>query len=410
VKIKPCLVGEVLLVVTASLLTACTPINSLSQSETVIALPTAGALSKTVLGFAKTTSFDVYLDHNRLHLLAVGTLPEEDKVIMVRYTHSDDGGQHWSKPANVVASKPPSMASRGNDIQLAVTGEKLVALWQTTGELPGWGAMVSVYSHDGGKTWQAGTNPAVNDAGDQSHIDITADNKGNFHAVWLDDRDENGYQGLRYARSEDAGIHWQANVTLDDSSCSCCWNKIATTPTGALNVLYRDMEFRDMALMQSIDNGVTWQKTSTVGDFHWKFDGCPHVGGGLAYTSIEGKTTIHSVVWTGLTQKQGLYYLRSTDNGKVWSTPHKLGQMAVHADIATTGGKSVRVVWDEMSVDGSSIFSAQSDDNGLSWTAAKQWSLSGHSATHPRIVPVHKGYLLLWTEKQPNQLMTQLVK
>jgi BNR repeat-like domain len=397
----------------AVLLSACTKfaaMNSLQPAmESSINLDIDADRSNAGLGFAETRSFDVLVDKNRIHLIAVGTLSTADKQAVVRYVYSDDGGQHWSNATHVITPKPPSMVTRGNDIQLAVSGNKLVALWQTTGEIPGMGAMVSVYSHDGGKNWQAGSNPAANDAGDQSHIDVVGTDNGAFHAVWLDDRDENGYQGVRYGRSDD-GVHWQNSITLDDSSCSCCWNKIAVSPSGALNVLYRDMEVRDMALSQSLDNGVSWQKSVRVGDFGWKFDGCPHVGGGLAFASAN---TIHSVVWTGIEQKQGLYYLRSVDAGKLWSAPVKLGDRAMHGDIAALGDQRVRAVWDASGSDGSAVSSAYSRDGGLTWADTIQWSITSHNAVHPRIVPAQNGFLLLWTEKhgkRGSQLVTVFVE
>ncbi|SJM96204.1 BNR repeat-containing protein [Crenothrix polyspora] len=410
---KQRVLSRAILAATVSVLSACSDMTALTRLESTADSAINSNVSKTVLSFSETTSFDVYVDNNRIHLIAAGMSLNADKQAVIRHVYSDDNGKHWSEPSNVLIPKPPSMATRGNDIQLAVKDDKLVALWQTTGELLGMGAMVSVYSHDGGKTWQASPNPAANDSGDQSHIDIAAAKNGSFHAVWLDDRDENGYQGLRYARSENAGIHWQKSVTLDDTTCSCCWNKLAFTPTGTINVLYRDMEVRDMAVSQSTDNGTTWQKLSRAGDFNWKFEGCPHVGGGLAYGNINGNTVMHSVVWTGAEHKQGLYYVRSVDNGKLWSPPYKLGKMAVHGDVAVTGDKHIRVVWDETGAEGSRVFSAQSDDGGLSWSVAKQWSLPNHNAVQPRIVPAQNGFLLLWTEKQAkqaSQLMTVWVE
>lgn len=362
------------------------------------------------LGFFETQSFDVVVDNNRLHVMASGLLAAADKQPVVRYVYSDDGGQHWSKPSDVLMPKAPSMNIRGNDLQLAVAGDKIMALWQTTGEIPGMGPMVSVHSTDGGATWQAGSNPAGNNAGDQSHLDMVAAGDGAIHAVWLDDRNENGYQGVRYARSDDAGVSWQKNITLDDSSCSCCWNKIAFAPSGALNVLYRDMEVRDMGLSQSLDKGVNWQKPLYVGEFGWKFEGCPHVGGGLAFSS---NGWAHSVVWTGVEQKQGLYYLRSTDGGKQWSKPHKLGDRAMHGDIATVGEQRVRAVWDETGPEGSAVYSTHSNDGGLTWVDTIQWSVPSHNAVHPRIVPAQNGFLLLWTEKyakHASQLVTVFVE
>jgi Neuraminidase (sialidase) len=393
-----------------ALLSACAEFAATNPMQSPIESSIDADRTNAGLGFSETRSFDVLTDNNRVHLIAAGVLPGADNLTVIRYVYSDDSGQHWSKPSTVPSPKPPTMATRGNDIQLAVTGNNLVALWQTTGEIPGMGPMVSVYSHDGGKTWQASSNPAANDAGDQSHIDVVATDNGAIHAVWLDDRDENGYQGLRYGRSDDAGATWQKSMTLDGTSCSCCWNKIAQSPQGALNALYRDMEVRDMGLSQSVDNGVSWQKPVRVGDFGWKFDGCPHVGGGLAFSSAN---LVHSVVWTGAEQKQGLYYLRSADGGKLWSAPFKLGKMAVHADIAALGDQNLRAVWDETGAEGSAVYSAQSKDAGLTWTDTIQWSVANHNAAHPRIVPAQNGFLLVWTEKYANhasQLVTVFVE
>lgn len=361
--------------------------------------------SKVDLGLQEVTSFDVMVDHDKIHALIAGKIAEKNDHVIVRYLSSEDGGQHWSTAVDVSQDTKP-IAVRGNDVQLAATGDNLVAIWQTKGELPSMGAMVSRYSHDAGKTWHAGTNPAVDNNGDQAHIDVIADTQGIFHTVWLADPEENGYQSLRYARSIDGGEHWQASQKLDDSTCSCCWNTLAISPSGELNVLYRDMKPRDMALMQSADNGVTWRRTSTVGEFNWQFEGCPHIGGGLA---IANDNSLYSTVWTGVEGKAGLYTLRSSDNGKTWSAPQALGGLASHSDIAVNN-QHVMAIWDERESDGSSIFSTQSDDGGKTWSTPKRLSTTGIMATHPRLVVTQSGFLAMWTEKHNKQPSQWVVK
>ncbi len=361
--------------------------------------------SKLELGLQEVTSFDVTVDHANIHALVSGKITEKNDRVIVRYLSSEDGGQHWSTAVDVSQNSNP-IAVRGNDVQLAATGDNLVAIWQTKGELPSMGAMVSRYSHDSGKTWHAGTNPAVDNNGDQAHIDVIADTQGIFHTVWLADPEENGYQSLRYARSIDGGEHWQASQKLDDATCSCCWNTLAISPSGELNVLYRDMKPRDMALIQSADNGITWWHTSTVGEFNWQFDGCPHIGGGLA---IADDNTLYSTVWTGVEGKAGLYTLRSSDNGKTWSVPQALGGLASHSDIAVNN-QHVMAIWDEREPDGSSIFSAQSDDGGKTWSTPERLSTTGIMATHPRLVVTQSGFLAMWTEKHNKQPSQWVVK
>ncbi len=348
------------------------------------------------LGLQNLLSFDVYVDKQVVHAAFVA-LPSGSKQAYIGYLHSEDGGLHWSQPTPLSQQFNQAVESKiGNDIQIAAADDKLLVVWQTTGEIPGMGPLFTVYSNDAGKTWQQGAKPTGSDA-DQSHQELLADADGRFHAVWLDDRDENGYQGVRYARTSDVGQHWELAQTIDDSSCSCCWNRLALGSDGKLNLLYRDMLPRDMALAQSQDSGLSWQRIGTVGAFNWKFDGCPHNGGGLTYAA-DG--ALHSLVWTGAENQVGLYHMQSSDSGQHWTTPQRLGEAsaAFHSDIAA-GASRLVVVWDALGPEGSKVFVSESLDNGGHWSAARQLSSATGSATFPRIVATSTGLLALWLEQ-----------
>ena len=351
--------------------------------------------SKTTVGLSEISSFDIYKDGETLHALVSGLKTQKDKAQTVLYLQSTDEGKHWSAPVEIQNNFSPALASRGNDVQIAAKDENLIAIWQTQGEIPNSGALVSVYSHDAGKTWQAVKNPAVDNLGDQSHADLIADNNGKFHTVWLADPEENGYQSLRYARSLDNGENWQPPLKIDDSSCSCCWNTLAISPNNDLHVLYRDMNPRDMTLLSSSDNGSSWKSKKTVGAFNWHFDGCPHVGGGIAF---DKNNAFYASVWTGESSKSGLYTVNSMTN-----LPVKIGKTATHSDIAVLDNRVV-IVWDEMSKNGTGIFSAQSVDNGATWSTPRRLSANDTKSTHPRIIAIENNALILWTEKQPKHL------
>lgn len=372
-----------------------------------------GSYSKSTLGLYDISTFDVYVDGGIIHIIAGGKESANDQYLSIRYTRSEDGGYLWKRPVTLDIQSSGVIASRGNDIQLAAKDEHLVALWQTKGALPGMGPMISVSSQDNGITWKQGPNPAVDNDGSQAHIDLIADRHGNFHAVWLEDPDENGYQSLRYTRSIDGGKQWSQPVTLDDSTCSCCPNTFALSPKNGLSVLYRDMSPRDMSLMQSSDNGLTWRRVSTVGNFNWNFSGCPHVGGGLGYVENESVDQLHSVVWTGIEENPGLYHLSSSDNGQSWTIPTRLGDTAIHGDVAVLNSHKIFTIWNEMEAEGFSIFYALSKNGGASWLTPKRLTKAGKAATHPKLVSTQQGILAMWTEKpskQPSRLAWQIFK
>ncbi|MGH9892168.1 MAG: sialidase family protein, partial [bacterium] len=196
-------------------------------------------------------SLDVYVDHATLHVLIAGRVPGEPTLVL-RYLRSDDSGRTWLVPLEIDSRvAPPGRVMRGNDVQIAAAGDRLVAVWHTTGTgYMGSGSLATAISKDGGKTWRPGSNPADDQRQDgHSYIDIKADPQETFHLVWLDNREgREGVQGLRYARSTDGGENWSANATVDGDTCTCCWNTLATSSEGAVHILYRDAFPRDMAL------------------------------------------------------------------------------------------------------------------------------------------------------------------
>ena len=125
-------------------------------------------------------------------------------------------------------------------------------------------------------------NPSDDESiGDHAFIDLTADDKGNFHAVWLDKR--SGKDKGLYSASYDARTHrWEKNRTVDGMVCDCCWSVLKADRTGRLHALYRDKTPRDMGWAFSGDYGKTWELGGPVGNFDWRIEACVHAGGGLA--------------------------------------------------------------------------------------------------------------------------------
>jgi len=344
-------------------------------------------------------SVDIYKDNQRLHLLT-GKHQQGKKTL--EYQYSDDGGNHWSKAVKVLnKDNMPIKMGRGRDAQIVALGDTIVTTWVKYVENGPFntGPMQAARSTDDGRSWQPTTAPPDWKTGPHGFIDMTA-NGNSFQAVWLDSRHDSGVkgsQGLRYARSVDDGISWQANKTLDAVTCACCWNTLKTDSLGNSYVLYRDKQPSDMSI-GVINGNDQWHYLSHVGAFNWPFQGCPHIGGGLAFQNNAGKQRLHSVIGTGKLENIGLYYLYSDNAGKSWSTPRRLGdESSTHADIAADDTGRVVAVWDMMSDNGFAIFTAESLDQGKNWSSPRQLSKVTQRATHPRIVNTQHGFLALWT-------------
>jgi hypothetical protein len=316
----------------------------------------------------------------------------------LRHRRSLDGGRSFGAEVTIpTGDRPPVGPHRGMDAQIASHGDQVVALWTIPGSSRfGTGPLATAISADGGRTWSAGPNPA-DDGSDDGHgfSDLAFDADGKLHAVWLDGRD--GAQGLRWSRSDDFGRSWRVNETLDPVTCECCWNKVLPGPDGAAFVLYRDKEPRDMALVSTEDSGESWSERGPTESFEWDVDGCPHVGGGISLVDEPRGESLNVVSWTGKTSVAGLYLERSRDRGKTWEAPQRLaGPTAQHADLATGNGHQV-AVWDEVDSGKRKVVASRSA-SGREWAEPTRLSGDGVNASHPLVVAVSDGFVVVWTE------------
>ena len=297
-------------------------------------------------------------------------------------------------------SRRPFSLHRGMDAQLAAAGDRVVAIWTTDGtDQWGSGPMATALSDDGGKTWRSGPNPA-DDGSTTGHgfIDIAADPAGTFHLTWLDSRD--GKQGLRYARSEDGGKSWSANVTAKAATCECCSNVIVASAPGEVAILFRDGNPRDMRLVRSRDRGQHWLPPTTAGGFDWQFNGCPHVGGGLALVGNGASAVFHALTWTGKSDRTGVYHVALANGDQPASEPKQLGDpTASHPDLAVDAQGRLAAVWDSRAGETPGIWGATSADAGKSWGVPRRLSAEEAAATHPRIVAMRSGFRAFWTQE-----------
>lgn len=355
-------------------------------------------------------SVDIKFIDNTVHLLLGEITPDQQHLW---YQTSIDQGKTWSDPVDSFAGlNLEARMHRGTDARFALQGDNLVAVWTSLKEDAPHrsGPMASVRSSDGGQSWQLSTMPADWDG---SHGFFAMDgNDERISLVWLDSREQigKGTQGLRFTTSVNGGISWSKNETLDPQTCACCWNTASFDDTGDLYILYRDKKPSDMALGQ-VNQQQKWQRINTVGEFNWDFDGCPHIGGGLAIDAQQNR--FHATVGTGLEDKAGIYYLNSTDQGQHWSDPIQLGDnSAVHSDLAIAESGQLLAAWDHVTEFGFQIRYATSSDQGLTWTMSTTLSDQDKPASHPKVVAMNDAFLIVWTESDTDgihSLQTKII-
>lgn len=185
-------------------------------------------------------SIDIKYVDDTAHLL-LGKVEQDNHSLW--YQSSHDQGQTWTSLVNITAGLDiTAKLRRGNDARLAVQGDNIVAVWMSRadGTPHNAGSMMSVRSNDAGKTWQQATMPADWD-GPHGFFAMDGNDK-QINLVWLDSREQTGRgsQGMRYTSSQDGGVTWLKNQTLDQQTCACCWNTARFNDDGEFYVLYRD--------------------------------------------------------------------------------------------------------------------------------------------------------------------------
>lgn len=146
-------------------------------------------------------------------------------------------------------------------------------------------------SKDGGNTW---TKPANVDSDPKQGIvrgffDAIVMSNDEIAVAYLKDvanSTKHEERDLRLVTSKN-GV-FQPERLIDPVVCDCCPINFLIDASGDLNVFYRDNNdnIRDIARMTSKDNGQTFSKPEIVFNDKWEINGCPHSG---AVSTINGK-------------------------------------------------------------------------------------------------------------------------
>ncbi len=258
-------------------------------------------------------------------------------------------------------------------------------------------------STDGGHTWSAAVTVTDDRTfGQHNFHALHAAADGSLHVAWLDGRE--GKSAAYLTRSTDGGRTWEPNRRVaTGEACPCCRAALATASDGTVYVAWRQVlpgNVRDMVVAKSTDHGNTWTAPVRVHADDWVFAGRPHAGPAL---QVDGDNRLHIAWWTGKAKAAGVYYARSDDSARTFSTPLPLGtaefSQPAHVQLALGAAGRVAVVWDDGTKQVPQIVLRTSHDGGQSFGPRVPVSAAGRWAGFP-VIALRTGTIsVAWSEE-----------
>ncbi len=328
---------------------------------------------------------------------------------------SKDKGISFSTPV-LINSKPEAIAADGESrpkVKLDAQGN-IYLTWVLTLDKKRSTYVRFSHSTDGGKHFSEPVTVNDNVEIIRHRFDSMAIGKnGEIFIAWLDARDieaekKAGHEfkglSLYYTWSKDGGAHFYPNQRIATHTCECCRLATDIAPDNTPVISWRhvfDGDIRDHALVKFNDWN-TPGDTQRVGQDNWKIDACPHHGPGL---SISASGIYHEVWFSNSPTRQGLFYAYSTDSGQHFSEQLKFGNDGASHPHVLALGSQVRVVWQEFDGTNNVIKLMKSADDGKSWSEPESIAQTAQAGDQPFLIGDNGKFYLSWkTQQQAFQL------
>ena len=327
----------------------------------------------------------------------------------VSVASSGDGGKSFSPPVLVTKqrlnldwgpdARPKIVVDRKGGIALAFSIFRDKAFN---------GQVLYTRSTDGGQSF-AELRPITSSNESQRFEALALDADGSVVAAWLDKRNRVPAQqsgrkyegaGLFFASSKDGGATFSEARLAHDNTCECCRLGLAFDGPGRPVIVFRNIfegGVRDHAIMRFAD-------LATPGEVHrvsrddWQINACPHHGPSL---SISDAGTYHVTWYTNGKARKGLFYARSDDGGKTFSTPVSVGEPGRNPTrpYVIAGARQAAMVWKEFNGEKTTVSLMTSHDDGKTWSNPKVISSTTDASDHPLLVSDGRKSYLSWMTK-----------
>jgi hypothetical protein len=354
-----------------------------------IALQAAGA---DVVGPAVSTTFGP--DGKLWRIVPTKSFVEVD--------FSTDFGKSFSEPVRVNSRKRKIRANSEDrpGIAVAADGRVFVLYFADAKQL--WTTYIS-YSDDGKDFAVPVKTSSYADRAKHYQDQLYIDAADNLRVFWIDERDidtRTGAGGALYSGGLRAGSWGDLpNQKLFEPMCECCRLALDTDRNGKTILLGRmvfEDRVRDLGLLRlGVEPASAAGKPIRVTNDEWEINACPEHGPALSI----GTGDRYHVAWFTLgSQRRGLFYAYSDDNGPITSVPLQLGNknaLPGHADVLANSDR-VALVWREFNGEQTSIAGMISTDRGQSWPAPRTLASTESAADYPFLLTDGGKFYVSW--------------
>jgi hypothetical protein len=323
----------------------------------------------------------------------------------VAVARSTDGGRSFAAPVAINAEAAKIDFGPDSRPGIAQGRDGLLVSYTVFTGADYVGRVYVARSTDGGRSFAAPV-PITDSTASQRFTRLIADPAGGILATWIDKREvEPAKQaGKEYPGAAVAFAWWDAakeafapaRIAQSDS-CECCRVAAALDRAGHPVIAFRniyDLHVRDHAVETFGTDGMPGPAHRVSID-DWHTDACPHQGPDVSV----GPDGAYHVAWfTDGTNRQGLFYARSTDAGLTFSAPLPLGdpdRAPSRARVLATPG-SVWVAWKEFDGTTATIRGMRSVDGAKSWSPVRTLAETRGASDQPILIAKGDQPYLSW--------------
>lgn len=223
-----------------------------------------------------------------------------------------------------------------------------------------------MYSSNRQGRWTTPTD--VVDMSGASAPTAAVDRTGTLSLIWHQ-TSGNLFRSAAPVESADRAAAWATPTNVQSTNAS---SDVVAGANGSVFLVYPGKGSSGVSFQSSADGGKTWSFPTTVAP------AAPGSSSDYTRIAIGPDGTLH-VVWTEFQlpngwPPDGIFYARSTDGGKTWSTPLQVAQTGFNqGSVAAGPNGEVFIAWNGMSgVQGR--YSRRSADLGLTWSDPTYWS------------------------------------